>query len=207
MQAFPSTDDTRTVEDIDRHIKRANMRPAAMTDEQAFDLIRETHGKGAMPSDILTLRAVESARDDQWLAMLGVEPVAHIVELPSEYSGLTKFFTAPSDPRGFPVYTTPQPDRVAALEAAVSDRDDAIAAMRQTRNEMQANLRRSDERVADLEAKVAELRAVCKKAFDDLGVLVERNSSEETITITVKTADIAAARTALSDLAQAGEGE
>lgn len=33
------------------------------------------------------------------------EPYAHIVELPAgEYAGTVKFFTAPSDPRGRPVY-------------------------------------------------------------------------------------------------------
>lgn len=36
------------------------------------------------------------------------EPVAYLVSLPSgEYSGNTLYFTAPSDPRGFPVYRHP----------------------------------------------------------------------------------------------------
>ena len=34
----------------------------------------------------------------------GAEPFAHICVLPTKDAGPTKFFTAPSDPRGFPVY-------------------------------------------------------------------------------------------------------
>jgi hypothetical protein len=35
------------------------------------------------------------------------EPVAHICILPTGDAGPTKFFTSPSDPRGFPVYAAP----------------------------------------------------------------------------------------------------
>lgn len=38
----------------------------------------------------------------------GEEPFAHICILPTKDAGPTKFFTAPSDPRGFPVYRAPQ---------------------------------------------------------------------------------------------------
>lgn len=46
------------------------------------------------------------------------EPVAHICVLPTKDAGPTKFFTSPSDPRGFPVYTAPA---TAAKPAAVTD--------------------------------------------------------------------------------------
>ena len=36
------------------------------------------------------------------------EPVAHLVVIKTD-AGPTKFFTAPSDPRGFPVYAASQP--------------------------------------------------------------------------------------------------
>ena len=51
------------------------------------------------------------------------EPVAHICILPTKDAGPTKFFTAPSDPRGFPVYTAPpaaaQAERAAPVSAEV----------------------------------------------------------------------------------------
>jgi hypothetical protein len=38
-----------------------------------------------------------------------VEPFAYLCVLPTKDAGPTKFFTAPSDPRGFPVFTHPAP--------------------------------------------------------------------------------------------------
>lgn len=37
-----------------------------------------------------------------------LEPWAHVCVLPTKDAGLTKFFTAPSDPRGFGVYSGAQ---------------------------------------------------------------------------------------------------
>jgi len=59
------------------------------------------------------------------------EPYAHIVELPAgEYSGTAKYFTAPSDPRGRPVYlhppTTP-PAQASDAEDAQDRRNDETA--------------------------------------------------------------------------------
>ena len=48
------------------------------------------------------------------------EPVAHICILPTKDAGLTKFFTAPSDPRGFAVYTAPMPQPAPAQPHAES---------------------------------------------------------------------------------------
>lgn len=42
--------------------------------------------------------------NEKLAALEAQEPVAHICILPTKDAGPTKFFTAPSDPRGFPVY-------------------------------------------------------------------------------------------------------
>jgi hypothetical protein len=52
------------------------------------------------------------------------EPVAHIVILPTKDAGPTKFFTSPSDPRGFPVYAAP-----AAPAPATELSDDELDAL------------------------------------------------------------------------------
>ena len=51
-----------------------------------------------------------------------VEPFAHICVLPTKDAGPTKFFTSPSDPRGFPVYTAP-PERSEAVPVVVGTFD------------------------------------------------------------------------------------
>ena len=50
-----------------------------------------------LQAEIDELRAALKAQPVQ-------EPFAHICILPTKDAGPTKFFTAPSDPRGFPVY-------------------------------------------------------------------------------------------------------
>jgi hypothetical protein len=52
-------------------------------------------------------------------SMAEQEPVAHICILPTKDAGPTKFFTAPSDPRGFPVYAAPVPTREPLTELSV----------------------------------------------------------------------------------------
>jgi hypothetical protein len=70
------------------------------------------------PDPVREKLAVIQARTIERAARLGLdeeapaqpaEPVAHICILPTKDAGPTKFFTAPSDPRGFPVYTHPHP--------------------------------------------------------------------------------------------------
>ena len=48
-------------------------------------------------------------RSDMGPAQAEAVPVAHICILPTKDAGPTKFFTAPSDPRGFAVYAHPAP--------------------------------------------------------------------------------------------------
>ena len=66
--------------------------------------------------------------DEPKAAAPEIEPYAYILTAKTEYAGLTKFFTCPDDPRGFPVYTMHQIaelnalqfSRIAALEAEVA---------------------------------------------------------------------------------------
>jgi hypothetical protein len=53
--------------------------------------------------------AADRSRRASSAAAVPAEPVAHICILNTKDAGPTKFFTAPSDPRGFPVYATPTP--------------------------------------------------------------------------------------------------
>lgn len=82
----------------------------AMTDEQVTALTRL---EGSNPEEVaalarktmeLAVANVKLATAEEKLAALeSQEPFAHLCVILTD-AGLTKFFTAPSDPRGFPVY-------------------------------------------------------------------------------------------------------
>ena len=69
--------------------------------EAERDTLKEANAKLAS-SDLL--QAYE-AMQAQLAAAQGQEPFAYLCVLQTKDAGPTKFFTAPSDPRGFPVYT------------------------------------------------------------------------------------------------------
>jgi hypothetical protein len=77
----------------------------------------------------LECEIVARVEDGNWQQVSG-EPVAHICILPTKDAGPTKFFTAPSDPRGFPVFAAPQQvsgEPVATVSEVDTEDDTAYA--------------------------------------------------------------------------------
>lgn len=67
------------------------------------ELLGREWSAGGMSVDSLA-RELAARRAIESLSRAPAEPVAHICVLPTKDAGPKKFFTAPSDPRGFPVY-------------------------------------------------------------------------------------------------------
>ncbi len=70
----------------------------------------EVYAKSVADVEDLLTKMSEDVEDFQGAQQVAVpqEPIAHICILPTKDAGPTKFFTAPSDPRGFPVYAAPK---------------------------------------------------------------------------------------------------